>query len=384
MNRNRLVALLVTMNLALLAAVCLNQLGAPTPEFVSSRSVAAPPLPRRAPNASERRTEIVEAAERVSPSIVSIGASRTTYYVNPFADFFSNFTVYPYQERIPYLGSGVVVDPKGLIVTNYHVVQNAEDVFVTLMDGREMPGKVLDADTVLDIALVKIEGKDLPAVKLGDSSDLLVGEWVLAMGNPFGNLIGDPRPTVTVGVVSALKRSFRALGNETRVYQDMIQTDAAINPGNSGGALINCLGELVGINTFIMSKSGGAEGIGFAIPVNRVKAVIEEILMHGKIRSRLIDFRMQNVNPRVAKMVGAAATKGAIVSELMQGGPADRAGFRVGDIITSVDDRPVKDAEDVALSLWSQQVGTKVRCEVDRRSRKLTFDYVVTEASSRP
>ena len=239
MNRNRLIALLTIMNIALLAIVCLREFGSGAPALVSTPSQAAPVTGRRTNTTAARRTEIVEAAERVSPSIVSIGASRTTYFVNPFADFFSNFTVYPYQEKIPYLGSGVIVDPKGLIVTNYHVVQNTDDVFVTLMDGRELPGKVLDADTVLDIALVKIEGKDLPAVKLGDSADLMVGEWVLAMGNPFGNLIGDPRPTVTVGVVSALKRSFRAVRDEMRVYQDMIQTDAAINPGNSGGALVN-------------------------------------------------------------------------------------------------------------------------------------------------
>jgi serine protease Do len=273
--------------------------------------------------------------------------------VSPFFDFFSDYAIFPYQEKVPYLGSGVILSADGLVVTNYHVVENAEDVFVTLMDGRELPAKLLDADTVLDVALLKVDGKDLPAVTIGNSDDLMVGEWALAMGNPFGNLIGDPHPTVTVGVISAVKRSFRAGGGSPRVYQDMIQTDAAINPGNSGGALINVAGELVGINTFIMSRSGGSVGIGFAIPVNRVKAVVDEIVQHKRIRSRLVDFRVQNANERLARILGARASKGAVVAEILRGGPAQRAGFQVGDIITAVDGVPVSDAEDFTIKVWT-------------------------------
>jgi serine protease Do len=243
-----------------------------------------------------------------------------------------------------------------------------------------MKAQLLDADTALDVALLKVDAKDLPSAKLGDSNNLLVGEWALAMGNPFGNLIGDPTPTVTLGVISALKRSFRPNGEINRVYMDMIQTDAAINPGNSGGALINSAGELVGINTFIMSRSGGAEGIGFAIPVNRVKAVMQEILLHGKVRSRVMDFRVQNLTPSVAKMVGSEVEQGAVVSEIAGGGPAEDAGFRKYDVVTKVDGRPVKDAQDFALYLWTQQVGTKVHCEVERKGKKVGLTYMLTEA----
>jgi serine protease Do len=381
MIKRSLLAVLVTTNLLLVCAVVFQEAGAEVHLPVLQRSHAAshPALSR----ATERRTEIVEVAKKISPSIVSVGASRTSYMVSPFFDFFSDYAIFPYQEKVPYLGSGVILSADGLVVTNYHVVENAEDVFVTLMDGRELPAKLLDADTVLDVALLKVDGKDLPAVTIGNSDDLMVGEWALAMGNPFGNLIGDPHPTVTVGVISAVKRSFRAGGGSPRVYQDMIQTDAAINPGNSGGALINVAGELVGINTFIMSRSGGSVGIGFAIPVNRVKAVVDEIVQHKRIRSRLVDFRVQNANERLARILGARASKGAVVAEILRGGPAQRAGFQVGDIITAVDGVPVSDAEDFTIKVWTLQVGKTVRCEIDRAGNRLELDYTIAEARPR-
>jgi S1-C subfamily serine protease len=376
-TKNRLVALLVTMNFTLLGIIALREFRHTDIPLVG-RAQAAQVLPATS-TTNARRTEIVTAAEKFSPSVVSIGASHTGYLVNPYASFFSNFAIFPYEEKIPYLGSGVIVDSNGLIVTNYHVVENAKDVFVTLVDGRELPGKVLDADTALDIALVKVEASNLPAAKLGDNNNLMVGEWVLAMGNPFGNVIGDPTPTVTLGVVSALKRSFKPNDEVRSVYLDMIQTDAAINPGNSGGALINAAGELVGINTFIMSRSGGAEGIGFAIPVNRIKAVVQEIIAHGKVRSRLVDFQLQNLTERIAKMVGSKASKGAVISQISRGGPAENAGLKVGDVITKVDGRDVKDATDVSVYIWSQQVGAKPQLVVDRAGKTFQTNYELVE-----
>jgi S1-C subfamily serine protease len=300
--------------------------------------------------------------------------------VSPFFDFFSDFAIFPYQEKIPYLGSGVIVSENGLIVTNYHVIEQAEDVFVTLSDGRELPATVVARDPVLDLAILKVQAKNLPAIKMGDSDDLMVGEWVLAVGNPFGNLIGDPHPTVTVGVVSALRRSFRSAGPTPRVYQDMIQTDAAINPGNSGGALVNVAGELVGINTFIVSRSGGSIGIGFAIPVNRVKALVAEVSKFGRLRPKLVDFRVQNVNARVARILGSELTKGAVVAEIQKNGPAYKAGLRVGDIITNVNGHPVENAEDVFANIWAQPVGTTVRCQIERGGKKLMVEFTVSEA----
>lgn len=389
---NRLIAGLIGLNLVLIAVMLgrdfsgkmrnpmeTSAFAAPTPAISTAPASATTIAPGEPGSAAARRTEIVAAAEKFSPCVVSIGASQTGYLVNPYAGFFSNFTLFPYEEKIPYLGSGVIIDSDGLIVTNYHVVEKAKEVFVTLVDGREIPGEVLDADTALDVALIKVNAKNLPTARLGDSNNLMVGEWVLAMGNPFGNVIGDPTPTVTVGVVSALKRSFRPNNEMRKVYLDMIQTDAAINPGNSGGALINASGELVGINTFIMSRSGGAEGIGFAIPINRVKAVTDEILKHGKIRSRLVDFQAQNLTERIAKNVGSRAKKGAVVSQITRGGPADTAGMKVGDVVISVDGREVRDANDLLIYIFSQQVGARSRLDIDRGGIQIKVDYELVE-----
>ncbi len=403
MTKSRIIALLATANVMLLTAAGVRefrdndgftffQTAQAAPE-VSKGTVPATgtlaastdlPAPGAAGSSYHRRTEITEAAKRVSPAIVSVGASQTGYRMSPHADWFSDFAIYPYQERIPYLGSGVVIDPEGLVVTNHHVVENQKDVFVTLTDGREFPGKVLDADTLLDVALIKLEGASgLTAVKLGDSTDLIVGEWLIAMGNPFGNVIGDPMPTVTVGVVSALKRSFRPnRENSGRAYLDMIQTDAAINPGNSGGALINSQGDLVGINTFIVSRTGGAVGIGFAIPVNRVKLVVDEILSHGHIRPRLMDFQVQNLTGRIARNIQSKAEKGAVVSELIRGGPADVSGLRRYDVIISVDGKAIKDADDLVLSIWTRPVGTKFKLAIDREGEPLEIDYELNEGQN--
>ncbi len=379
MRSPRVVRWLLAANVfSLIVIVALIAERSGTPIYVSSAHAAFGKNPSKA---AARRTEIVEAAEKVSPSIVSVGASRTTYMVSPFFDFFSDFAIFPYQEKIPYLGSGVIVSTDGLVVTNYHVIEQADDVFVTLSDGRELPATVVAADSVLDLAILKIAATNLPAIRMGDSDELMVGEWVLAMGNPFGNLIGDPHPTVTVGVVSALKRSFRSGGPSPKVYQDMIQTDAAINPGNSGGALVNVDGELVGINTFIVSRSGGSIGIGFAIPVNRVKALVEEVSKYGRLRPKRIDFRVQNVNPRVARLLGARATGGAVVAEIERTGPAYRAGLRVGDIITSVNGRQIRNTDDIFANIWAQPVGTTIRCEVDRGGRKMTIEFQIAEST---
>ncbi|MCX7625147.1 MAG: trypsin-like peptidase domain-containing protein [Candidatus Sumerlaeaceae bacterium] len=382
MKPRRFLHLLLLTNALWLIVFALAPAGKPLPfGSLTSEANAALAPGTSTSRASARRTELVEAAEKVSPSIVSVGASRTTYMVSPFFDFFSDFAIFPYQEKIPYLGSGVIVSRDGLIVTNAHVIEQAEDVFVTLSDGREMAANVIAVDSVLDLAILKVAATDLPAIKMGDSDDLMVGEWVLAMGNPFGNLIGDPHPTVTVGVVSALKRSFRSGGPSPKVYQDMIQTDAAINPGNSGGALINAAGELVGINTFIVSRSGGSIGIGFAIPVNRVKSLVEEVTRYGRLRPKLVDFRVQNVNPRIARILGARAASGAVVAEIQRTGPAYRAGLRVGDIITSVNGHEIRNADDIFATIWAQPVGTPIKCEIDRGGRKLTIEFKIADAT---
>lgn len=379
MTKNRMIALLFTLNALLIVTVLLNDKSL-LKQNVFTQWAGAAPAASTTSTAASRRTVLVDAAAQMAPSVVSVGASRSQYYVSPHASFFRDFTVFEKEKEEPYLGSGVIVDTNGLVVTNYHVVEDAKDVFVTLVDGRKLPGKVLDADVALDIALIKVEGTNLPAAKLGNSEDLMVGEWTLAMGNPFGNVIGSPTPTVTAGVVSALNRNFRPSANIPRVYLDMIQTDAAINPGNSGGALVNATGELIGLNTFIVSRGGGAEGIGFAIPINRIKAVVKEIVDHGKIRPRLVDFDTSTLNNRVGKMLNTNAEQGVVVTKVNPGGPAEKAGITVGDVITRVNGEPVIDASNLQLKVWyNKQVGSRFQFAIDRSGSPITADYLLVE-----
>ncbi len=381
MTKNRIIAVLVTANLLLISIVGLREAGILKKDPVFGNAFAQEVTTQSA-SLTSRRTELVDVAEQMAPSVVSIGGTRPQYSVRPHQSFFREFLVLQEEgeQDVPYLGSGVIVDSDGLVVTNYHVVEKEDDVFVTLVDGRKLPGKVLDADVVLDIALIKVEGKNLPAAKLGDSNNVMVGEWTLAMGNPFGNVIGDPTPTVTAGVISALNRNFRPSENIPRVYLDMIQTDAAINPGNSGGALVNAAGELIGINTFIVSRSGGAEGIGFAIPINRVKAVVNEIVEHGRVRPRLVDFQTSNLNERTKKMLETKAEKGAVVTRVNADGPAEAAGLKVGDVITEVNGEDVVDAQDLKLKVWyNRQVGSRFRFTIDRAGEPVETEYTLVE-----
>jgi len=221
-----------------------------------------------------RRNAIVLAAEKVEPAVVSISVEMTrVVQLSPFYDeFFNSFfrDVFPrreYHEVIPKLGSGFIVNRQGYILTNHHVISDGERFFVTLSDGREFEAKLLGADRYADIAVLKIKGKNLPYAELGDSEKLIIGEWAIAIGNPFGNLLTGPEPTVTVGVISATNRTFYPSSSDEHIYQNMIQTDAAINPGNSGGPLVNAEGKVIGINTFIVTKSGGSMGIGFGFSV---------------------------------------------------------------------------------------------------------------------
>ncbi|MEO0079373.1 MAG: trypsin-like peptidase domain-containing protein [candidate division WOR-3 bacterium] len=233
-----------------------------------------------------RTNAIVLAARRVSPAVVSVTVTQTRVVTfDPFAgfgfefdDFFRDFFPrHTYRQEVKSMGSGVIVDKRGYIITNAHVVYNASRITVTLPDNRKFPAELIALDTELDLALLKISGKNLPVAPLGNSDDLMIGEWAIAIGNPFGFLIEDAQPTVTVGVISALHRDIRAY-RSSGVYTDMIQTDAAINPGNSGGPLCNALGEVIGINTFIFSHAGGSEGVGFARPIGAVKRFMNDVL----------------------------------------------------------------------------------------------------------
>ena len=351
---------------ALLAATlgaCIA-LPAAAPAATAQREVA--PLPSLAP-----------IVKRVSAAVVNI-ATRGTIKENagqrnPLLDdpFFRRFfdappNAQPRERQFQSAGSGVIIDAKkGYIVTNYHVVENANEITVTLLDNRTFSAKVVGTDEGSDIALLQAKQPDLVAMPLGDSSRLQVGDYVLAIGNPFGL-----QHTVTAGIVSALGRS----GINPEGYEDFIQTDASINPGNSGGALVNLRGELVGINSAILSRSGGNIGIGFAIPVNMVKSVMAQLIRYGQVKRGVLGVNIYDVTPEIAKEFGLHETSGALVAGVVQGSAAEQAGIKTGDIITSINDAPMKTAGELRNAIGMMRVGSSVRIGFlrDGKARQLT------------
>jgi len=332
----------------------------------------------------ERKSLIVKAAEKVGPAVVSISVistrvvRETPFWEDPFFRHFFRefFPPYYFKEKVVSLGSGVIIHESGLIVTNEHVVHNAEKIKVTLPDGREFDAKILGTSERLDLALLKIDSNNLPTAPLGSSDDLLIGEWVVAIGNPFGFLLEDLEPTVTVGVVSALHRTFR--GSEERIYRDMIQTDAAINPGNSGGPLVNIKGEVVGINTFIITKSGGYEGVGFAIPINTVKKVIPELKKYGRIREGYLGVSVQNISEDMREAMDYKERWGVIVVEIESESPLSGR-LKEGEIIEKVNGRKiynVGDWEDVTYALIP---GDKLVFQVWSKKGRRTIEAVASE-----
>ncbi|NUP89762.1 MAG: trypsin-like peptidase domain-containing protein [Candidatus Sumerlaeia bacterium] len=280
---------------------------------------------------------------------------------------------------IPYLGSGVIIDGgRGLILTNDHVIRGLRRFLVSLPDGRQFEAEYVGGDRNNDLALLRVAERGLPDIPLGRSDDLMVGEWALAIGNPFGNYIDDPEPTVTVGVISALHRDLRDQSTG-RVYLDMIQTDASINPGNSGGALVNAHGELIGINTFIISTSGSSADIGFAIPVDRIHRVVDDILEHGSVRPIYVDFHSRPYQRWMAERQDQRWSPGAIVWEIDMNGPAARAGLRNGDVITQVNGERITSSEELELYLFTLRVGEPIQLTVRRGGDEQVIEYTLVE-----
>jgi len=275
----------------------------------------------------------------------------------------------PHMPRAQGLGSGVIVTAEGYILTNNHVVEGAEEVKVTLQDGREFDAKVVGADPKTDVAVIKVDAGDLPALPLGDSEHLEVGDVVLAIGNPFG--IGQ---TVTMGIVSATGRATMGLD-----YEDFIQTDAAINPGNSGGALVDASGRLVGINTAILSRSGGNQGIGFAIPVSLARDVMESLVKDGKVTRGYFGVMIQDVNPALAKKFGLDDARGALVGDVTPDGPAAIAGLESGDVVTALDGKEIRDSRHLKLSVAKIHPGTTALVKALRGGKAKTFKVKVGE-----
>jgi serine protease Do len=277
---------------------------------------------------ASRRTAIVTASERVAPAVVSVNVVRRERQVGG-GMWSLFFAPREFERTVQGLGSGFIVSADGLVITNQHVVAGAEQIVVTTRDGTDHPATLLGEDPLTDVAVLRIEGRDLPIAAIGSAHSLVIGEWVVAIGNPFGYLFGNAEPTVTAGVVSGVGRNLLPSGDQSGVYVDMIQTDAAINPGNSGGPLVNALGEVVGVNSSILSRSGGSEGIGFAIPIDRALRVAGELAAHGAVRRAWVGVDVAGADAmRDWKQRGGLA-----VLDVAQGSPAWRAGIRGGDVL---------------------------------------------------
>ncbi|MGO9994160.1 MAG: Do family serine endopeptidase [Steroidobacteraceae bacterium] len=337
-----------------------------------------------APVADSPMPSLAPMVKRVSPAVVNIATRGTIKEKpgqrNPLMDdpFFRRFfdvppDAKPRERQFQSAGSGVIVDAKnGYIVTNYHVVENASEITVTLLDDRSFSAKVIGSDEGADIAVLQAKQPNLVAMSLGDSAHLEVGDFVVAIGNPFGL-----QHTVTAGIVSALGRT----GINPEGYEDFIQTDASINPGNSGGALVNLKGELVGINSAILSGSGGNIGIGFAIPVNMVKGVMDQLIKYGQVKRGILGVNIYNVTPEIAKEFGLAETTGALVAGVAPGSSADRAGIKTGDIITSINGVTMKGAGELRNAIGMLRVGDKVEIGFLRDGKPQKVIALIAERS---
>ena len=317
---------------------------------------------------ASRQNAITAAIAKVSPSVVTVQTEVVDQSPQDPFDFFFGRA----QPRVQAgLGTGFVVRSDGVIVTNAHVVAGASKVSVMMRDGKVYPAKMLGSDETNDIAVLRIGAKNLPEVKLGNSNNLIVGEWAIAIGNPYGFYLGNAEPSVSVGVVSATQRNLVGAGEGQASYFDMIQTDAAINPGNSGGPLVDADGEVVGVNSNIFTPNGGSVGIGFAIPINRVARVVDDLLTRGSIRSPWIGVRLQqrpSDNPR------DLLAQGAVIRSVSPGSPAATAGLRPGDVILREGNREIRNPFDWQAALLDLRVGAPAHLHIRRGSQEFDAD----------
>jgi len=318
--------------------------------------------------------------ETVKPAVVNISTTRTVKVqggINPFFDdpffrrFFGDQFRMPKERKSASLGSGVIVDPGGYILTANHVIHGAEEISVTLADKREFKGKIIGSDAMTDIGIIKINASDqLPTIKWGDSDELRVGETVLAIGSPYGLT-----QTVTMGIVSAVGRANVGIAD----YEDFIQTDAAINPGNSGGALVNGRGELVGINSAIFSTSGGYQGIGFAIPTSMAKTVMDSLIRQGKVTRGWLGVTIQNLTPELAKQFNLGEETGVLVGDIIEGSPADKAGLQRGDVIVEFEGKKVEDPNQLRNMIANVAPGSEVKAKIIRENKPQPVKITITE-----
>jgi serine protease Do len=322
-----------------------------------------------------RRNAITQAIARTADAVVGINVTQVREVVaqNPFYNdpFFRAFSFglpqRVFKQKVENLGSGFIISPDGCIITNEHVVSNAIEIVVTTTSVKTYNAKVLGTDHLLDVALLKVEGENLPYVEWGDSDDCIIGEWVIAIGNPYGLFAVNDQPSVTVGVISALHRDFDR-NDEGRIYSDMIQTDASINRGNSGGPLVNALGQCIGMNTMIFTESGGSLGIGFAIPSARIRSMIDELMKGGANRNYWIGIVANDMNRMMAISLGLSSTDGVVVSQVEPRSPAGKAGIEPADVILEINSRKIRNAQETRglLDNADLRVGDKLAFKIYR------------------
>lgn len=334
-----------------------------------------PQVPSQIQETSKAFSEIVRA---VSPAVVNISTTKTIRRQSPPFDELFDF-LYPFPDgksrrwKEQSLGSGVIVSANGYIVTNNHVVEKADDIKVFFIDKRSFKAKVVGSDPKTDIAIIKIDATNLPVIPWGDSERLQVGEFVLAIGNPFGL-----SNTVTMGIISAIGRTDVGIAD----YENFIQTDAAINPGNSGGPLVNMKGELIGINTAIFSRTGGYQGIGFSVPSNMVINVMDQLIKKGKVTRGWIGVTIQDLTPEIAQKFGMNTIEGVIVTDVVKGGPAFKAGLARGDVILEFNDKKIKDASVLRNIVAQSEVNQQIRLKIMRQGKEMHISVAVSELPS--
>jgi serine protease Do len=325
---------------------------------------------------NSRNNIITSTVKKVSPAIVGINVTEIRYYRDPMsADPFWRqfFRDRIYQREIKGLGSGAIISSDGYILTNDHVAGNASKIIVTMTNGKHYDAKLIGTDLSSDISLLKINETNLPYIKFGNSDDILIGEWAIALGNPFGLFEINDKPTVTVGVISALGMNLGVIGE--RYYLNMIQTDASINSGNSGGPLVNSVGEMIGMNTIIYNEGGGSVGVGFAIPINTIKKIIKELKIKGKIdRDFWTGLSIHSIDKGIAKYYNLPNTLGVIVTSIIKNSPADKAGLLAGDIILQADNIKINDESTLVYILNQARTNDILKLKVVREKQSIDIN----------
>lgn len=330
---------------------------------------------------SQRTNAIVLATRQVAPAVVSINVLQAQDVRSPNMDLWVRLGLIPQREyvrEVANIGSGVIISEDGIIVTNSHVVDGAIQVVATLSDGRQYQARMVEQVPKYDLAILQIQGENLPVARLADADDLQIGEWAIAIGSPYGYLLADTQPTVTVGVVSALNRDIKRANGE-REYLGMIQTDAAINPGNSGGPLVNSMGVVVGINTFIFSASGGSVGLGFAVPASRVQTVLQEIRQFGHYREFSLGFDLQKLSPGMIQYLQLKDPVGFLVVSVRPDSPAWKAKLRPRDIIRTVAGMPLDSADILYRLVYEASVDDRLQFEAERDGQRWAGEIVIEE-----